>query len=359
MSDRTSTTRITLHRMRIGLLAGTALVLIGALGVFGFAALTTAAVSGRAAPAVLDVVAAQRELLAADHQAITGFGDGYSPLGSANADYQNQLTQAEQHLEQAAEANAAGQNGSQQLQLASGLVVSYIGMVEQADTDYNAPGGGNLALGAAQAWYASQVMRLSDGGIVNDLGTLRDDEQAGVTAAENSFWTSPWAVLLWLVPALALFVALVLAQWYLAVRFRRLFNWPMVAATALLLALAAGAAVTLLSDRQLRTAGQDIATVVADQPASNGTGDLGTLLARLCTGTGGCQAAITRYSSEPADLGVSDAKLAADIATATRDANRAATTDRVEYVIPGLAIAIAALIVLGLRRPIDEYRFRP
>jgi hypothetical protein len=341
--------------MQIGLLAGTALVLVVALGVFGFAALTTAAVRDRSGPAVLYVVAAQRELLTADQEAIAGFGNGYSPLGGANADYQNQLTQAEQHLEQAAGANAAGSDGSQQLQLASGLVVSYIGMIEQAGTDYNA----NITLGAAQALYASQVMRRHDDGIVNDLGTLRSVEQDRVTAGENSFWTSPWTVLLWLVPALALLVALVLAQRYLAARFRRRFNWPLVAATVLLAALAAGAVVTLVSDAQLRVAGRDIAKVVADQPPSNGTGDLGTRLAHAC-GTGGtCQAAISTYSDEPARTGASADQLATDIATATTDANRAATTHGVEYVIPGLGFAIAALIALGLRPRIDEYRFRP
>jgi hypothetical protein len=50
--------------------------------------------------------------------------------------------------------------------------------------------------------------------------------------------------------------------------------------------------------------------------------------------------------------------LTSHIDIATADANRAAVSDGIEFAIPGAAILFAALIVLGLRPRIDEYRYR-
>ena len=70
-----------------------------------------------------------------------------------------------------------------------------------------------------------------------------------------------------------------------------------------------------------------------------------------------CLGACSR-ESRSYDEASAEASLISDIDIATADANRAAVSDGIEFVIPGVAIVIAALIVLGLRPRIDEYRYR-
>jgi hypothetical protein len=350
-----------LARLQVGLLAGTAAVLVAALAVFELGHLTARSVSTESAPAMLGVVAAQRELLQADAMAMTDFGVGYSPLGG-NTDYQNEISLAERNLERVAETNAAGSVGSDQLQLVSGLVVAYASTLQQAAADYanNKP-----TFGAAQAWAASEEMRKAGSGIVNDLGELRADEERALRADMHSFWTNQWTVLLWLVPALALLVALVLAQRYLTTRFRRTVNWPLAGASVLLALLAAGAAFALVTDWQLATAGHDVDSVLAKQSATVLPTQLGVRLADYCDAAGpGCVVTNSSFqrllNQSPGTTPAPDAEkaLIGQIDIATADANRAAVSDGIEFVIPGVAIVIAGLIVLGLRPRIDEYRYR-
>jgi hypothetical protein len=359
---RTSTTRITLWRLQIGLLVGTAAVLVAAFAVFELGHLTAVSVSAKGAPAVLGVAAAQQELLQADDLAMRGFGDDYRPMGVVTR-YQNEITLAEQKLERVAETNAAGPAGSAQLQLVTGLIVGYTNTLQLAAADYD---NGKGTFGAAQAWAASEEMRKSDGGIVNDLGQLRVDEERAVRDQVHSFWTSPWSTLLWIGPSVALLVVLVLAQRYLAGRFRRRFNGPLLLATVLLAVLAGGATFALVTDHQLAVAGADVERVLAHQPAQVAPSELGVHLAADCqqARTPDCDIVPATFQGAlDACHGVTpdqhaEAMLRDLIATATAEANRAAVSDGAEIAIPSVAVLVAVLIVLGLRPRIDEYRYR-
>jgi hypothetical protein len=358
---RTSTTRTTLTRLQIGLLVGTAAVLVAALAVFELGHLTVLSASTKSAPAVLGVVAAQRELLQADDMAMHGFGSAYSPI-STDTQYQNEITLAEANLERVAETNAAGLGGTDQLQLVSGLIVNYTSTLQRAAADYS---NNKFTFGAAQAWAASEEMRKPDSGILNILGELRADEQRALQVKLRSSWVNQWMVLLWFLPAVALLVALVIAQRYLAVRFRRTVNWPLVGASVLLALLAAAAAFALTNDRQLATAGHGVDKVLAAQPATVHLSGLGAELAGDCRGqalpcgvtTKTFQLDLVATNSDTTPTSA-ESSLISDIDIATADANRAAVSDGIEFVIPGVAIVIAALIVLGLRPRIDEYRYR-
>jgi hypothetical protein len=359
---RTSSTRITLWRLQTGLLAGTAAVLVAAFAVFELGHLTAVSVSAKGAPAVLGVAAAQQELLQADNLAMRGFGAAYRPLG-ADTQYQNEITLAEQHLERVAETNVAGSAGSENLQLVSGLIVSYTNTLQLAAADY---ANGKRTFGAAQAWAASEEMRKADGGILSDLGELRVEEERSVRDDVHSFWTNPWTALLWFVPSVALLVVLVLVQRYLAVRFRRRFNGPLLVASVLLAALAGTAVVVLVTDHQLAVAGVDVERVLGEQP-SQVPSQLGANLAGYCRRAAApdCDVTPATFQEElDASPGVTPVSAAVETAlrdltaTATADANRAALSDGVEIAIPAVAVLVAGLIVLGLRPRIDEYRYR-
>jgi hypothetical protein len=164
----------------------------------------------------------------------------------------------------------------------------------------------------------------------------------------------------------ALLVVLVLVQRYLAVRFRRRFNGPLLVASVLLAALAGTAVVVLVTDHQLAVAGVDVERVLGEQP-SQVPSQLGANLAGYCRRAAppDCDVTPATFQEElDASPGVTPVSAAVETAlrdltaTATADANRAALSDGVEIAIPAVAVLVAGLIVLGLRPRIDEYRYR-
>jgi hypothetical protein len=349
---RSNTARL-LRRFQLGLLALTAVVLAGATTVFVLVHLTVDTASQQTMPAIMAASSAKYALGEADSDAMSAFGLGTVAVTGPGTGYQAQITLASQNLEQVAEFNQAGSTGSQQLLLIDSQLASYRQLIEQAHADYAA---GSAELGVVEVVYASRLMHSQ---VLTELDNLSGLERAALTSQTSAFWLSGWAAPIWALPALVLLVGLVGAQRFLRIRFRRALNWALVAATVLLVALVAGCALTFLAASRLTEAQGQVSQLVAGRqasfaplPAAAPANPVLTRLNQLCgtdTDHSGCG---RTTPATPAQT---------QVATAAAANDRAAAADRsygLEFGIPVLGLAIAALVLVGLQPRIDEYRRR-
>lgn len=353
MTEGHSNTARLLRRFRLWLLALTAVVLAGTTTVFVLAHLTVDTASQHTMPAIMAASSAEYALGEADSDAMRAFELGTVAITGPGTGYQAQITLAGQNLEQVAEFNEAGSAGSQQLLLIDSQLASYRQLIEQAHADSAA---GSTELGVIEVVYASRLMHSQ---VLTELGTLSDLERAALSDQASAFWLSGWAVPIWALPALVLLIALILAQRYLAARFRRTLNWSLAAATVLLIALVAGSALTFLAASRLTDAQGQVSQLVVDRQVG---------FAPL-PGTDSANLALTRLNqlcgADADHSGCGQANPAApaptQVATATAANDRAAAADRsydLEFVIPVLGLAIGVLVLVGLQQRIDEYRRR-
>jgi hypothetical protein len=367
-ASRTSTTRVSLHRLRIALVASSAIVLAAAFLAFEGAYLTIGVANTRGVPAVLYTLNARQAVVSANQAAAVSFGGAGGAdvqLTGAGAEYQAQINRASQSLEQIAAVNEAGTGGSQEIESIDGQFGAYQELIQQADASYALR---ENTVGAADTWHATQLMQPP--AILSDLGTLQGDEQAAVNARFSSFWTSSWAVALWALPSVLALAGLVLAQVYLARRFRRRISWPLVAATLLLFALAAGSVLLVRAEHRFTAAQRDLMKVVAEHEAVvNDTNNLGqhavaALLPTRCGGTSTCGPTLTAFraqlGAEPSSQAIQSEEKAAEAAEAavTADLSAADVSDGLPEVIPAVAVAIAVLVLAGLQPRISEYRYQ-
>ncbi|GDY32660.1 hypothetical protein [Gandjariella thermophila] len=352
--DRPSTTRIVLRRLRMAMLVAIMTVLATAYTVFTHAQDTIVVASQRTTQAIMDVSSAEQALREADSAAVHAFAAGVAGLAGPGNEYQNHIALAQLSLQRVAEVNQAGVLGELTLSQVDGQLTAYIAQVEQAHADYAS---GATQLGLAETLYASALMHAQDG-ILAGLSSLEGTQRRALADQAASWWLGPRAVLLWGVPAAVLFVLLLSTQRCLARRFRRLINWWLAAATALLVVLCVSIVMVVRqAEDRLTVARTNLEQVVADQhvslgPISGGGADpaaVGLLNDRCAQGAGfGCG------SSQPA---APDAVQAQDAAAATAAAGAAGADYGLRYVIPGLGVVIAVLIVLGVEVRVREYRY--
>ncbi|MFC9926084.1 hypothetical protein [Streptomyces sp. NPDC127190] len=229
------------------------------------------------------------------------------------SDFQKQIAVALQSLSAAAADDAGGTADRQSLQTVTGLITVYAVKVQQAQLRSD-----DTLLREAYLAYATSILKDHGTGILSRLTALQDRQRATVHR-QTSF--GPLLRLGWcatLLLALALAAALVETQLFLRRRFRRRWNRGLLAAGTLLL----GGLATLL-----------LFTVWTHA----GMADTRALLARPLTGP-----AIT-------DAGRRTASYLMDTGF------RAAAA---VWILTGGAL-LMALAETGLRRHIDEYRFRP
>jgi hypothetical protein len=367
-ASRTSTTRVSLYRLRIALVASSAIVLAAAFLAFEGAYLTIGVVNTRGVPAVLYTLNARQAVVSANQAAASSFGDDAGAdvqLTGAGAEYQAQINRASQSLEQIAAVNEAGTGGSQTIESIDGQFGAYQALIQQADASYAL---GENTVGAADIWHATQLMQPP--GMLSDLSTLQGDEQAAVNARFSSFWTSSWSVTLWALPSVLMLAGLVLAQVRLARRFHRRISWPLVGATLLLFALAGGSVLLVRAEHRLGTAQRDLRRVVAEHGAAvNDTDNLGQhavakLLPTHCGGILPCGPTLTAFrahlgaalSSQAIQSEVNTADTADTAAMA--DLSAADVSDGLPEAIPAVTVAIAVLILVGLHPRISEYRYQ-
>lgn len=319
----TTTTRKTLWRWGIALIGCAAVLFAASVVLFEGARETTNIVHDRAMQAVINVTGARQALVTADTDAMNAFQMGENQVADAENEYQGQIALASQDLEQVAENNQAGVRGSQTLQLVTGELGIYSGMVEHAHADLVS---GATPLATAEIRYASDFMRRQDiDGLVPELDGLYMAEWNALHDEQSSFWTTPWTVLIWGLPALALLVLLIRVQGYLRRRFRRQYNWPLATASFLLLVgLVAGTTLVLTADR-----GLSAAETTFDQVETANQNQLPNTVDKSGLDAAGSKQVYATSVDLDLEIGISSA-----------------------------ALIIAGLVVVGLWPRINEYRYQ-
>jgi hypothetical protein len=365
----TTVTRRTLRRQRAWLLTVALVVCATSATLLGVAAHTADTIRSGATTVADQIATARQALTEADTDAIGSLGSAAVQLTGPGNDYLGEITLASQSLEQVAEVNEAQSAGSQALRLIGSLISTYSGMIEQANAAY---AGNQPQLGMAEVWYASDFMHTPQSGILAQLSTLEQAESDGLRAEDSSFWTSPWTVPIWWIPAIVLLVLLIRAQRYASRRFQRTLN-PLLAASSLLVfaMLVVGPLFALFSDHSLARSIDGLQSITAARDSQISTLDTGqqqlaTLLGQHCSAaSAGCRTTVaTARERTPKQTGTTPQQ-----PSLTDDANQvSAIGDQQSWAAGadlGLAIGLgtgALLVVggvlLGMRKRIGEYRYQ-
>ncbi|MEU3955976.1 hypothetical protein [Streptomyces achromogenes] len=230
------------------------------------------------------------------------------------SDFQKQISVAVQSLAAAAaDDDLGGPGGRQALQTLAGLITVYADKVQRSQLQ---PQGSLLR--EAYLSYATGVLAEKGSGIQDRLKALQRQQRAAVHR-QTSFGPLLWlAWSLTLLLALALAAALLETQRFLRHRFRRRYNRQLLAAGLLLLA---GVAVTVLFTVWTQAGMTDTRTLLDRPLPGRFIPDAGRHTASYLAGTGFRAAAAV-------------------------------------WILIGGAL-LMALAETGLRRHIDDYRFRP
>ncbi|SES48047.1 hypothetical protein [Actinokineospora terrae] len=287
---------------------------------------------------------------------MSSFQTGQARLTGPGEDYQSQLAQAGQRLAQIAEHNAAGEHASRTLQVVEGLVVAYSGAIGRADSFLRSDRGS--ALGIAALWDAHRLLSAPDSGILAQLDVLAAQQRASLDEQLGHGWMSGWVVPLWALPAVALLVLLVWTQVFLRARFRRALNAPLIAATVLAGLVAAVLAV-VVGHAHREVAAVDEAVAAVSMPADAfllvGERKLGDLLAGQCAGQ--CGDAVDAFvGSLPATVAEPDRAIAVAEVGPVYERLAGVAELWVVLTVPAL-LAVAVLVVVGLRPRLEEYRY--
>lgn len=347
----TITTRRTLRLLRGALLVSTVAALVGSLAVFLGVQRNARAVAERTAPAILDVHGAQVALLDAHGAAVRSFDRDEMLLGAGEG-YRDQIAVAEQTLTRVAENNAAGDRGSQEIQVISALLNGYRRLIEEASVYVQQSGTtDNSALVYARVQDASSVLRQ----MLLRLDRLRGYQTEMLDRQVDAGWTAPAAFLVWLVPVLVLLTLLVATQVFLSRRFRRTLNLPLVVATALTVLLAGGAAMSLVATARLDGTREAVRQVGAEWQArvrqAQDAND------RNLAGLLGGRDTPAAAAPDATPAAATDATVVRS-AQAVERAETAADGHRIEFGLPIASLLSTALILYGLQVRIEEYKYR-
>ncbi|MFJ6198066.1 hypothetical protein [Micromonospora sp. NPDC092111] len=359
-SRRVSTTRRTLLRLRTALLAVTALALVACLAVFLGVARTADAADARSVPAILAVYDAQTALRRAHTAAVRNLADGGQVLGGPGVEYQRQIAGAGQYLTLVAESNAAGDDGTRDIQTIEALLVTYTGLIEQADARYR--DAGLRALGVAALRDAASL--LND--ILGLLDKLRDKQLKVLDGQVDTGWSNRLTSIAWLLPLIALGTLLVLAQVYLSRRFRRVLNLPLLLATVATVAMVPLTSLSLRSAAELDQARQGVRSVEVsrqrqlDEVRAQAAHRLAAEVRRECPDA--CAAArraiVADAQDDPPSPSPSPPPTPDPADDTTAAAASAADSRSVEFVLPLLALGIAVLVLAGFQPRLAEYGYR-
>jgi hypothetical protein len=364
-----STTRRVLRALLTGLVLVTIAVFATNLLVFNRLHDTARSVGTRTAPAILGLVNARAALVRADSATIDSFRTGEARLAGPGDAFQNQLAIASQSLTRVAENNVAGEAGSSRLQLVDGLLATYTRQVGQADAQFRQPGGETL--GVADLWGASRLLHREQTGPLAQLDSLLDAQLAALDEQLSASAMDPAATLTLLVPMVGLLALLVVAQVVLHRRFRRRVNLWLVAATLLLLALAALSTRDFVAQDHLELARNALYQVVDDGSAqsarTNAQGQRALRDLVVGTGCGGateCGETVARFVADTAKLDgterdVVDSRLTDDTRRVSEQTTAAGAGSGLQPWIYVLASGILVCSVAGLLRRLNEYRYRP
>ncbi|TDD84421.1 hypothetical protein [Actinomadura rubrisoli] len=208
-------------------------------------------VEDRGVPAFVSARIAHAALSDADRAVWQSFRTGAAQLIGPGQRFRDDLTTAADNLARIAELDLGGGAGRDALQAVNAQVVTYQGLVEQADASYRE---GLVPLGLAYLGYASDLLRRSDGLLVSieNIAAYGEDAAHGW---RHSAWAGSAAALTTVGLGVALLAVLVHIQVAMARRFRRLLNVPLLAASAVLAGLLVWTTATFFQvDHSLSTA---------------------------------------------------------------------------------------------------------
>ena len=239
------------------LLAGT----VGLTVVFGVVAslalarghATVVSARDRDVPALLGALTAHSALSDADRAAWASFRSGEAQLIGPGPRYQNDITTAGQNLERLAVLDTTGARGRQLLQAVNGQLVTYQGLVEQADATYRQ---GTQQLGYTYLTYGSTLLH-GPGGLLAQIDQIAALNQTALDHDRKSVWVDPGISVAVAVAAAALLACLVWAQTHTARTFRRTVNPALLLASLLVIGLTVwDIGATAHADHALRAAEQ-------------------------------------------------------------------------------------------------------
>lgn len=361
-----STTRRGMLALSAVLLLATVAVFVTSLTVFTRTYHTADTVRGRTVPAIQHILAARAALVHADQAAVTGFHAG-AALTGVGVDFRVQLSIASQSLTRVAEENMAGLRGIHQLQLVGGLLVTYSGLVAQADANLRSTGG---VLGVADLLSASRLLHRKDSGILAQLDSLLNGQRRALEAQLAATDTTTGTVVALGLPMLVLLAGLVVTQVFFRKRFRRRLSPALVVAVLLLLALSLVAAKPIAARQDLTEAHDVLSGLVSHEQERlavldrAGQWQLRELLADNGCGNGACGTTVAGFfdtTTKPATTtGVGgEAELAGETSAVADHVNAANTGADLAFLIYVLAILIVAAVVVAFRPRLHEYRYRP
>ena len=313
---------------------------------------TAESVRGSVSPAYLDAVQTRAALSDADRAAWQSFRSGAAQLTGPGQQYQIDLTSAGQALQRLAALQSPGSASSMRLQTISGQLVTYQGLVEQADASYRADialgTGSKGELGFAYLTYASSALRATQGGLLASIDQLAGPDQQVLRSQLASTWADPVLLVAFAVRALVALASIAVAQAFLRRRFRRAVSLPLLLAALLACGLSAWMVIaTLHADAAFAAArATALPKVTGLWQAQTGAADRAAAALRAHAGTvqGTASAGLDAAATQRAGS-VLDADLAA-----------AESTDGLPIAVPVLVVAIAALGYLGLWVRLKEYR---
>ncbi|GLZ40693.1 hypothetical protein [Actinokineospora sp. NBRC 105648] len=342
--------------LRNALVVLTALTLLLSWLAFRSVEAETTAVATTTAPALLGIANARTALAEAERSVTETFASDRSSLTGPGEQYQNQIALANQALTEVSADNAAGERGSTLLLSIQGLLIDYIGLIEQADAQQDRAAGTVPPLATANLWYASGLMD----DVQSRLEALARLQQERL---DEQIRPKPVVDLAPLVLAVALVVVLVLGQRVLRVRFRRRVNPALVGATALAVLVLFTGLLSLLARFDLRAAAATLRGAAADHTAvvedTSARGDrlLRDFLDHQCADTR-CGTSVDRFRTTVRDPG----REPDTVAAAAR--SKAATSEIADAsaggwlpVLPIAAGLVIGLVVLGFHPRLAEYRY--
>jgi hypothetical protein len=302
-----------------------------------------------ASPAYFDAVQARAALSDADRAAWQSFRSGEAQLTGPGQQYQNDITTAGEDLERLATVEPSGGDASQQLQTISGQLVTYEGLVEQADaanrTDIALGTASGHDLGYSYLTSASMSMRAAQGGLLASIDSLAGTSHRGLRRQLRSVWNNPVLLLIVAVADVLVLCSIIAAGRFLLRRFRRLISPPLVLAAVLAGGLLVWVAVVGVHADSTFAAARNTAVpglTSAWQTQTRGVNAAARAF-RADTGARGSPGLDVR-ATQPASRALN-----ADLASAD-------STGGLPIGIPAVALAIAGLAYLGIKLRLDEYR---
>jgi hypothetical protein len=339
-----------LRAFRAVLFAAAAVMLITGIVVLQGIHSTAVSVRNTDAAAYLDVTEAGAVLSDADRAVWQSLRSGEAQFTGPGQTYEGDITTADQEFQRLAALEARGGAGSKLLPILTGQLVTYQGLVEQADAADRADialGAGSHDLGYAYLGYAEQSLR-DPGGLLATLGTLSGLNRQALNGRSRSLWADPALFAAFAAAGVVLLSLVVACQLFLRRRFRRMISSPLLLAAVLVCGLVAWmGAVALPADAALAaardTALPRVVNIWRDQTQAVDA-QFRVLQASASANAADAAGVLSLKAVQPAS-----AALDADLVSAQN-------TGGLAIGFPIAAVVIAGLVFVALKPRLDEYR---